>query len=65
MRQKCCFRPENWHSFGKKSGFLVMVAPEPLIICSKKLSKRFSESSTLRKWYGALSVTTQAPKTLF
>ena len=37
MPQKCCFRQKNWHFFGKKSGFLVMVAPEPLIICSQTM----------------------------
>ena len=37
MPQKCYFRPKNWHFSGKKSGFLVMVAPEPLVICSKTL----------------------------
>ena len=42
-----------------------MLAPEPLIICSKKLQNTFFESSTLKIWYGALPVTTQAPKTLF
>ena len=51
--------------FGKKYGFLVMLAPEPLIICSKRLQTRFLESSTLKIWYGALPVTTQAPKKLF
>ena len=27
--------------FGKKYGFLVMLAPEPLIICSKRLQNTF------------------------
>ena len=37
MPKKCYFRPKNWHFLGKKNGFLVMVAPEPLISCSKTL----------------------------
>ena len=37
MPQKCRFRPKNLAFLGKKSGFLVMVAPEPLVICSKTL----------------------------
>ena len=51
--------------FGKKYGFLVMLAPEPLLNCSKRLQNTLFESSTLKIWYGALPVTTQAPKTLF
>ena len=31
------FWAKNWHFLGKKRGSLVMVAPEPLIICSKTL----------------------------
>ena len=31
------FWAKKWLFLGKKSGFLVMVAPEPLIICSKTL----------------------------
>ena len=65
MPQKCCFRPKNWHFFGKKSGFLVMVAPEPLIICSKTLQNAFFASSILKIGSGALPVTTQAPRALF
>ena len=43
-----------------------MAALKPLIICSKTLQNAFlSESSTLKKGYGALQLTTQAPKTLF
>ena len=44
---------------------MVMVAPEPLIICSKTLQNALFESSILKIGYGALPVTTQAPKTLF
>ena len=37
MPQNCCFGPKNWHFLGKNCGFLVMVAPEPSIICSNTL----------------------------
>ena len=39
---KICFGPKKWLFFGKKSGFLVMVAPEPVIICSKTLQNALS-----------------------
>ena len=42
-----------------------MAALKPLIICFKNLQNASFESSTLKKGYGALQLTTQAPKTLF
>ena len=42
-----------------------MAALKPLIFCSKTLQKVSLESSTLKIGYGALQLTTQAPKTLF
>ena len=66
MPQKCCFRQKKLALLGKKCGFLVMVAPNPLIICLKTLENtHFCESSTLKIGYGALYLTNQAPKTLF
>ena len=48
--------------FGQESGFLVMVAPEPLIISLQNTAKR---ALLTPGEYGALPVTTQAPETLF
>ena len=53
------------HFWPKKCVFLVMAPLKPLIICSKNLRHTFCEPSTLKKGYGALQLTTQAPKTLF
>ena len=55
-----------WPFWGKKCGFLVMVAPKHSITCSNTLQKTFPlESSILKIGRGAIHQSTQAPKTLF
>ena len=54
-----------WLFLVQKCGFLVMAAPKNSITCSKTLQTLLLESSTLKIGWGALQLTTHAPKTLF
>ena len=66
MPQKCCFKPKKLAFFGQKKQFFGDGGSGTLDQLVQNTAKQTSfESSTLKLGYGALPVTTQAPKTLF
>ena len=60
------FQAKKMAFFGQKKRFFGDGGSRTLDhLLQKNCKTRLIESSTLKIWYGALLVTTQAPKTLF